>query len=149
MIDRFREGVYQSFSQRADAGLELIDALTSALSVESPVGMSESPLFRRSFSSIYDVLNEGRIKFDALRQVLDECEPASAEQLWGIATRGWCVWSSGAVCGGCHKTSSAGRAPAATRRWKPPKSRRAPGFHPAPRSRHPIIKKGKKRPKAA
>ncbi len=28
MIDRFREGVYQSFSQRADASLELIDALT-------------------------------------------------------------------------------------------------------------------------
>ncbi len=83
MIDRFREGVYQSFSQRADASLELIDGLTSALSVESPVGVSESPLFRRSFSSIYNVLNEGRIKLDALRQVLDECQPLGAEQLGG------------------------------------------------------------------
>ena len=56
MINRFREEVYQSFEQRGDAGLELIDALTSTPGVESPVELSESPLFRRRFSSIYDVL---------------------------------------------------------------------------------------------
>ncbi len=83
MIDRFREGVYQSFSQRADAGMELIDALTSAQQVESPVAMSESPLFRRSFSSVYDVLNEGRLDLEAVRQVLDECQPADAEPIGG------------------------------------------------------------------
>jgi len=36
--------------------MELIDALTSTPDVESPVELSESPLFRRRFSSIDDVL---------------------------------------------------------------------------------------------
>ena len=58
MIDRFRREVYQSFEQRGDAGMDLIDALTSAESVESPVAQSESPLFRRRFSSVYDFLKE-------------------------------------------------------------------------------------------
>lgn len=61
MINRFRQEVYQSFDQRGDAGLDLIDAISSAEHIESPVSMSESPLFRRSFSSIYDVLNEGKL----------------------------------------------------------------------------------------
>lgn len=50
MINRFRREIYQSFEQRGDAGLDLIDALSSATTVESPVGQSESPLFRRGFS---------------------------------------------------------------------------------------------------
>ena len=62
MIDRFRREVYQSFEQRADSGMDLIDALTSALTVESPVAQSESALFRRRFSSVYDFLKRGRIQ---------------------------------------------------------------------------------------
>lgn len=61
MIDRFRREIYQSFEQRADAGMDLIDALTSALVVESPVTQSESLLFRRKFSSVYDFLKHGRL----------------------------------------------------------------------------------------
>jgi hypothetical protein len=53
MISLFRREVYKSFEQRSDAGLDLIDAMSSAERVESPVGQSESPLFRRRFSSIY------------------------------------------------------------------------------------------------
>lgn len=45
-VNKFREEVYQSLDQRADVGLDLIDALTSAPVVESPVAFSESPLFR-------------------------------------------------------------------------------------------------------
>lgn len=83
MINRFRAEVYQSFAQRGDAGLELIDALTSTPGVESPVALSESPLFRRRFSSIYDVLNQGRLNYDRLRQLLDELQPAAAETIAG------------------------------------------------------------------
>jgi len=57
MINRFRREVYQSFTRRADAGLDLIDALTSERHTESPVAVSESPLFRREFSSVYDLLD--------------------------------------------------------------------------------------------
>jgi hypothetical protein len=49
----FRRKVYQSFEQRGDAGLDLIDGLSSAGRVESPVGQRESPLFRCGFSRIY------------------------------------------------------------------------------------------------
>ena len=72
MINRFREEVYQSFTQRADGALDLIDALTSALQVESPGALSESVLFGRGFGSIYAVLNQGEIEERRLRQVLDE-----------------------------------------------------------------------------
>ncbi len=83
MIDRFRRGVYQSIEQRADCGMDLIDALTSALTVESPVAQSESPLFRRRFSSVYDFLKMGRILLPQLRRVLDRNQPADAEEIAG------------------------------------------------------------------
>ena len=88
MINRFRAEVYQSFEQRGDAGLELIDALTSTPGVESPVELSESPLFRRRFSSIYDVLKQGRLKYERLRQLLDELQPEAAETIAGYEVYG-------------------------------------------------------------
>ena len=83
MIDRFRREVYQSFEQRADASLDLIDSLTSAPVVESPVGLSESPMFRREFSSVYDALKSGRIAYRRLRQVLFRHQPAETETIAG------------------------------------------------------------------
>ena len=83
MIDRFRREVYQSFEQRADAGLDLIDSLTSAPVVESPVGLSESPMFRREFSSVYDALKSGRIAYRRLRQVLFRHQPSDTETIAG------------------------------------------------------------------
>lgn len=84
MIDRFRREVYQSFEQRADAGMDLIDALTGAMTVESPVAQSESPLFRRRFSSVYDLLKRGRILLWQLREVLDRNQPEDAETMAGF-----------------------------------------------------------------
>jgi hypothetical protein len=84
MIDRFRREVYQSFEQRGDAGMDLIDALTSALTVESPVAQSESPLFRRRFSSVYDFLKQGRIAHRQLGRVLERNQPEDAETIAGF-----------------------------------------------------------------
>lgn len=83
MNDRFRREVYQSFEQRADAGLDLVDALTSAPSVNSPVELSESSLFRRGFSSVYDFLESGRIMLPRLKQVLFRHQPEEAETIAG------------------------------------------------------------------
>ncbi len=83
MDNRFRREVYQSFGQRADAGMDLVDALTSAPVVESPVGLSESPLFRREFSSIYDFLKSGQILYYILHKVLFRNQPADAETIAG------------------------------------------------------------------
>jgi hypothetical protein len=83
MIDRFRREVNQSLAQRGDAGMELIDALSSALRVESPVAQSESPLFRRRFSSVYDFFKQGRILLPQLRRVLERNQPEDAEMIAG------------------------------------------------------------------
>lgn len=84
MISRFRREVYQSFEQRADSGMDLIDAMSSALTVESPVAQSESPLFRRRFSSVYDFLKKGSIQLSQLRGVLDRNQPADAQEIAGF-----------------------------------------------------------------
>lgn len=83
MINRFRGEVYQVLEQRADSGMDLIDALTGAPAVESPVGLSESPLFRREFSSVYDFLKSGRILYHLLRKVLFRNQPEEAETIAG------------------------------------------------------------------
>jgi hypothetical protein len=63
--------------------LDLIDALTVAGHVSSPVAVSESPVFRRKFSSIYDVLLEGEIEEEQLRDLLVACQPAESEMIAG------------------------------------------------------------------
>jgi len=63
-ISEFREAVYQKVIYRPAAILDLIDALTLAGHVNSPVALSESPLFRRKFSSVYDALVYGEIDDD-------------------------------------------------------------------------------------
>lgn len=88
MVDRFREEVYQSFTQRADAGVDLIDALTSSVEIESPVASSESPLFRRKFSSIYDLLNYGKLNEGRIGQVLNRHQPQDAELVAGYEVYG-------------------------------------------------------------
>jgi len=71
-LPQFRDKLYQSFTQRADAAIDLIDALTSASVVESPVALSESPLFRRQYHSVYDTLEEAEFEKEALSQMLYE-----------------------------------------------------------------------------
>ena len=83
MIDRFREEVYQSFTRRPDAALDFIDALASERHTESPVAVSESPLFRRGFSSVYELLGKPFINDQRIRQILNEFQPPDAELIAG------------------------------------------------------------------
>ncbi len=63
-LNEFREAVYQKVIWRPAAILDLIDALTTAGHVNSPVALSESPLFRRKFSSVYDALVQGELGYE-------------------------------------------------------------------------------------
>lgn len=83
MFDRFRQEVYQNFPRRKDAGLDLLDALTSAEQVESPVAVSESPLFRRGYGSVYDVLKECLMNKTAIKQTLGSSHPTDAQTIAG------------------------------------------------------------------
>jgi hypothetical protein len=83
VLGQFRQSVYQKFRQRADAALDLVDAMTTAGVVASPVAMSEEPPFRRKFSMVYDVLENGDVDLQELGQVLYEAQPADCETMAG------------------------------------------------------------------
>jgi len=87
-IQQFRNTVYQSFRQRADASMDLVDALTVAGHVDSPVALSEETPFRRKFSSIFDTLLHGEIDFNLLVQALFEYQPSDSEQIAGYEVYG-------------------------------------------------------------
>ena len=88
MINRFRREVYQSFEQRGDAGMDVIDGLSSAEGVKSPVSVSENGLFRGGFSRVYDFLKFGVINERRLRQVLYQNQPEEAERIAGYEVYG-------------------------------------------------------------
>lgn len=74
----FRLGVYASFTLRADALFELVESLLLSPIIRSAVELSQSPVFRRRFPSVYDALDNGRIDPTALRQVIAAAEPDEA-----------------------------------------------------------------------
>ena len=81
----FRLVVHASFTLRADALFELIDALLLSPAAQSPVALSLSAAFRRKFPSVFDALRHGRLDRAAARQVLQEAEPAEALTVGGYA----------------------------------------------------------------
>ena len=88
LFQKFRQLVYQMLSKRADATHDLIDALTVAGHVDSPVALSEEVPFRRKFSSVYDVLSEGEIDEEKLHPILYEQQPEDCEQIGGYEVYG-------------------------------------------------------------
>lgn len=82
-IQQFREKVSQKFLKRSDAALDLVDAMTVAGHVESPVALSEEIPFRRKFSMVYDVLENGDIDAGELGKVWYEAQPATSETMAG------------------------------------------------------------------
>jgi hypothetical protein len=81
-LSEFRETVYQKVIWRPAAILDLVDALTSAGHVSSPVGLSESPLFRRKFSSVYDALVHGELGHE-LKTVFSDSQDADWDTIGG------------------------------------------------------------------
>lgn len=81
----FRLQVYASFTLRADALFELLDALLLSPLLRSAVEVSQSPVFRRRFASVYDALTEGQINTAVLRQAISAAEPADALTVAGYA----------------------------------------------------------------
>ena len=67
---------------RPDAILDMIDALTIAGHVTSPVAISESALIRRKFSSVYDALTHGKLAKE-LNDILNESQVAEWETIAG------------------------------------------------------------------
>ena len=82
-INEFRKAVYQSLKKRADILIDLIDALTVAGQVSSPVALSEQKPFRRKFESVYDGLENGEIDIGEILSLLPGCVPEDSETIAG------------------------------------------------------------------
>ncbi len=67
-LTQFRQAVYHTFTQRATALLELIDAVAQTPRPHSLVELSLG--MQRHWTTLYDALDAGRIDLDALRPVL-------------------------------------------------------------------------------
>jgi hypothetical protein len=83
LLSKFRKAVYQSFQCRADGLMDLIDALTVAGHVDSPVALSEEIPYRRQFSMIYDTLRNGEFEFDRLLHTLNTYQTCGSETIAG------------------------------------------------------------------
>jgi hypothetical protein len=83
LLQQFRKTVYQAMRKRADAFLDLMDALTVAGHVNSPVALREETPFRRKFSLIFDTLQQAEINFDQLLPALYEQQPPESETIAG------------------------------------------------------------------
>ena len=82
-INEFRKAVYQSLKKRADILFDLIDALTVAGQVSSPVALSEQKPFRRKFESVYDGLGNGEMDIGEILSLLPGCVPEDSETIAG------------------------------------------------------------------
>ena len=69
-LQTFRQALYGCFERRADALMELTDALLTAGPVLSPAHLSLEAVHRRGWGSLYAALAEGRVNSTALRHLL-------------------------------------------------------------------------------
>ena len=88
-LQQFRQTVYECLGKGKDATFELMDAVLTSPSITSFVSLSQNPLFRRKWSSIYGAIHQSKINRSQLRkyfvnQIKVESQPilAGDSSLW-------------------------------------------------------------------
>lgn len=74
-LNEFRHGVYGCFGNGRDALFNLVDALASETGARSFPELSFSPFFERTWASLYEALEDGRIDAERLREVFADFAP--------------------------------------------------------------------------
>src|SRR5215472_9735740 len=74
-LNDFRHGVYSCFEKARDALFNLVDALASEANARSFPELSFSPFFERTWASLYEALEDGRIDAERLREVFLDFAP--------------------------------------------------------------------------
>jgi hypothetical protein len=69
-LKRMRYEIYKSFERAGDALFNLVDALLSECQAQSLPELSSSAFFERTWSSVYEALEDGRINVKQLRAIL-------------------------------------------------------------------------------
>lgn len=88
----FRAAVYAALGRRADALFELLDALSSAGAIVSPVHLSLEAVHRRGWGSFYAALNKGEVRPAAIEALLAQhplAEAAGGPLIYGVDTSVW------------------------------------------------------------
>jgi hypothetical protein len=88
-IHRFRRGLYDCFTRRADALFELADALAHPVAVASVAHLSLAGVHRRGHGSGYAALAAGRVDAEALRDLLAAHRPADWPAVFAVDTTTW------------------------------------------------------------
>ena len=65
---QFLKAVYNAINKRRDSYLEMVMALAASEHVVSAVALSESALYQRKFSSVYDTLHKVELDEAAMLQ---------------------------------------------------------------------------------
>jgi len=77
---QFRLELYQNFNKGADTAMDLVDALCSDPSANSPVELSLSPLFRRTHTALYKSIAETAWEEIPLAELLGAYLPAPKQR---------------------------------------------------------------------
>lgn len=77
-LNEFRHGMYGCFGNGKDALFNTIDALSSEAGARSFPELSLSPFFERTWASLYEALEDGKIDAERLRQVFVQFAPLPA-----------------------------------------------------------------------
>jgi hypothetical protein len=75
-LQQFRVELYHTFTRRADAVFELIDALAGDTQARSPAEVSLSATFRRQYASVYDGIDGWQWDAVSLKALLHRMAPA-------------------------------------------------------------------------
>ena len=88
-LHTFRHALYACFERRADALMELTDALLTAGPVLSPVHLSQEAVHRRGWGSLYAALTEGRLNSSAVRTLLVQHPRAEGQPIDAVDCSVW------------------------------------------------------------
>lgn len=88
-LRQFRTDLYAAFDRRADALLDLVDAMLTAGPVSSPVQLSLAPAHRRGWGSLYAALSKGRIDREALLTRVAQLPLSEGEEIYAVDSSAW------------------------------------------------------------
>jgi hypothetical protein len=88
-LQAFRQRVYALFGCRRDALFELLDALLTAPTIETPAHLSLVPSCQRGWGSAYDALNAGTMDGGQLEQLIASYPVASDATWYAVDASVW------------------------------------------------------------
>src|SRR5216683_4155673 len=88
-LQALRHHVYALFGCRRDALFDLLDALLSAPSIETPAHLSLAPSCQRGWGSVYDALNAGTMDLAALERLVASYPLATKTAWYAVDASVW------------------------------------------------------------